>query len=44
MTDWLALKFVARDCITRFSSGIARIDTKAQNDLMLLTGLSFWIR
>jgi len=44
LTDLLALRLEARDCITFFDPGIAGADTKTQNDLMLLTGLSFRFR
>ena len=44
LTDLLALRFEARDCLMRHDPGIAGVDTKTQNDLMLLAGLTFTLR
>jgi hypothetical protein len=41
LTDRLALRLEARDCITRFDSHITGIEHSTENDLMLSAGLMF---
>jgi hypothetical protein len=41
LTDRLAIRLEARDCITRFDSHITGIEHSTENDLMLSAGLMF---